>query len=110
MAKVLLFGLEGTDARKLAPRLALQGYSITECADRLDVLSRFEKRPVDCDVVLLDISYNRPKDWELLDVLCRLRAVDSLRPTIVCISRTYRGPQMRMEVERRGARLVVYGR
>ena len=108
--KILLVGTVETDIRKLTPRLELHGYSITEWTDRFDSLAQFAKRFADFDVVLVDISRDRREDWGILDALCALRIGAPMQPSIICASRTYRGPRMRMEVERRGARLVIYGR
>jgi CheY-like chemotaxis protein len=109
MAKILVVGSETEDTKRLLARLALHGYTITECADSVSGLSRFDKRVTDFDVVLFDISRDRPEDWEMLDTLSALRIGAPMQPSIICASRTYRGPRMRLEVERRGARLVTYG-
>ena len=109
MAKILLLGSEPADTKRLLPRLRLHGYSVTECAASLDALSSFAKSTTDFDVVLVDVTRDRPENWELLDALCALRIGVSAPPAIICTSRTYRGPRVRLEVERRGARLVTYG-
>jgi CheY-like chemotaxis protein len=109
MAKILLLGPEAGDAARLLPKLESHGYSVTECASSLNALSRFAKNAANFDVVLIDISRERQEDWKLLDTLCTLRIAAQKPPAIICTSRTYR-PRLRMEVERRGARLVIYGR
>lgn len=110
MPKILLVGTESAGARNLRPRLELQGYSVTECADTVNSLSQLANRVADFDVVLVDISRDRREDWEILDALCALRIGLPMQPSIICASRTYRGPRMRLQAEKRGARLVIYGR
>jgi CheY-like chemotaxis protein len=109
MPKILLVGAATVDTKRLLPRLELHGYSVTECADTSNTLSQFVKRAAEFDVVLVDISRDRREDWGLLDALYALRISAPMPPAIICTSRTYR-PRLRLEVERRGARLVIYGR
>jgi CheY-like chemotaxis protein len=109
MPKILLIGTEAEGARELAPRLERHGYSVREYAATINSVSQFANGFADFDVVLVDISRDRPEDWALLDALCALRIGAPMQPSIICASRAYRGPRMRLEVERRGARLVIYG-
>ena len=109
MAKILLVDSGAEDTKRLLPWLKLHGYSVTEYTDGADGLSRLDKKLADFDVVLVDMSRNRREDWKMLDMLYTFRIASPISPAIICTSRAYRR-RLRMEVKRRGGRLVIYGR
>jgi len=66
-------------------------------------LGRVEKN---VDVVIVDLSRNRPSDWHNLDQIMTAVSAHSPRPMVLCLSDVYRGPAMKLEVERRGGRFT----
>lgn len=93
-------------AEMLTRSLERHGHSVTRCRTDRDLLRYLAKHGERFEVVILDLSANRPGDWKALDQIRRLCAMHVTRPTVLCISRTYRGPRTKLDVERRGARLV----
>jgi hypothetical protein len=56
--------------------------------------------------VILDLSADSPEDWHALDQFRGLTGMNLPTPVILCVSRVYRGPRMRLEAERKGARFL----
>jgi hypothetical protein len=55
---------------------------------------------------VLDMSRNTKEDWAILSRLSKFRLLHAPGPMILCIATIYRGPDMELKVERKGARLV----
>ena len=75
-------------------------------ANHRDATTVLKNRNEEFDVLILDLSANRPDDWQTLDQICRLTATKMPPQMILCFSTVFRGARMKLEVERRGARLV----
>jgi len=58
------------------------------------------------DVVIIEISLNRRTDWALLQKTSALAVTALRRPVFVALSNVYRGPELRLRLERRGIRLL----
>lgn len=59
------------------------------------------------DVVIIDLSANEQSDWETLDSIRRVTIADCSRPLVLCVSDRQLGPGVKLDVERKGGRLVV---
>jgi|GEM_PF-1827214 DNA-binding response OmpR family regulator len=106
MTRILLLDSNQTHARDLALALKRHRCSVTICASRRDAIIELKRNSAGFDVVILDLSANRPEDWATFDQIQKLTWMSVPTPMIVCFSTIYRGPKMNLEVERRGARFV----
>ena len=106
MAKVLLIGSDEQRATALARVMEQQQHFVTVCAERRPALEELKANGGGFDVVILDLSADRREDWRVLDQICGRVAVKTSAPAILCYSLVYRGPRMRLEAERRGARFI----
>jgi hypothetical protein len=57
-------------------------------------------------LIVLDASENDRVVHDQLAEIRRYRAQHGHRPTVLCVSRVYRGPLVELELERRGARVI----
>lgn len=72
-----------------------------------EALSWLRRSSAVFDIVVLEFSANRPSNWEVLGAISEAIAMGPVRPVIICVSNRNWGPEVRLEVERKGARLVV---
>ncbi len=107
MPRILLLDPDTTHARALALALERHRYSVAICSAKRDALNELKRDHACFDVMILDLSANRPEEWAVLD---EIRQLSGLSVAVLCLSEIYRGPRMKLEVERKGARLVVYDR
>ena len=106
MTKVMLLDEHREDATPLALALDVAGYAVRVTKTAEELLALLETPQSDIEIVIVRSSLSRPEDWNLLDHLCRLSGSDTPAPAILYVAPAYRGPRIRLEVERRGARLV----
>lgn len=106
MAHILLLDPDEEHARALAAELKRYGHSVAIYADMQVILNDMKRDTVEVDVVIVDLTSDRPEVWEALDQIWRLTWKRAETLMVLCISRVYRGPRMKLEVERRGARMV----
>lgn len=104
MARILLLGPDESSAKVLALFLERRRHQVTVHRE-LQSAGDSPTRDLDnFDVLVVDMTANRPEDWNTLD---RLRVETAAwNPGILCLSRVYRGPRFQLDIERRGARLV----
>lgn len=106
MERVLLIDSDEDHARTLALFLERHRYAVTVSTSKGNAFRPLERNCEEFDVVILDMSANRPQDWRTFDQIRTLPRMTTVRPMILCLSRVYRGPGMKLEIERKGARLV----
>ncbi len=106
MAKVLLLDSDEGHAKELARWLEQHKHSVAVYSPNRDGLNKLRADDVDFDIVILYMSVDRRADWEILDQIRRIGEGRGPGPMILCASRTYRGPQIELEIEKKGARLV----
>ena len=106
MVRILILDPDENHAGALALALTQRNFAVT-----MAPLDEAAGAPLDQPlgefaVIVLDLSLDRPTDWELLDSVSKLVRSEVSRPMVLCLSRVYRGPGTKLAVERRGARLV----
>src|SRR5580700_900983 len=67
-------------------------------------VARVEAENPGFDILLLDMSFDRPVDWDTLDRVHRFVVMHAPQSQILCFSRVYRGARMKLRAERKGAR------
>jgi PleD family two-component response regulator len=102
--RILLLDHDQTQALTLA--LQQRNFQVTHCTAKHEILRELRSNPSGFDVVMLDFSFNRPEDWELFDSVRRLLWKTDHLAMILCFSRVYLGPRVRLQIERKGGRLV----
>ncbi|HEV8414599.1 MAG TPA: hypothetical protein VGQ49_13470 [Bryobacteraceae bacterium] len=105
MARILLFDPDQDHARTLVSALEHNSYTLTVCASRVETLDHLKAKLAQFKVVILDFS-NRPEDWELLERVCTFSITCVPKPGILCLARTNWGSDVKLKVERKGARLL----
>jgi len=103
MARILLGGFEEAQALSLAHALRLRNHHVDHSWSSTD---RFEEHAANSDVVILDLSGDDPSTRLLLEKTFRLRLQTGLRPMLLGILQTYRGPRFEEEIERKGVRVI----
>ena len=106
MKRVLLLDDDEDHAELLALALHGGGYSVTMKTSAQHALVDIQRHRSDVDVVIVKSAFTRREDWNLLECICRMCGSDELGPSILCVSPLYSDPRIRLEVERRVARLV----
>jgi DNA-binding response OmpR family regulator len=107
VARVLLIDSGERYVPELARALERRGHTVAmrSLSDRLFV-ELGERGAAMFDIVLLDLSRDRKKDWEVLGRARRHLEMKVPAPVILCFSLVYRGPQMRLRAEKDGGRFV----
>ena len=104
MARILLIDSDETHALALTSDLKLGRHSVT-ITPRMDRVLR-EEILTQFDAVIIDLTRNQQEEWRTLEWLCRQRMTQHTRTAVLCLSRVYRGPGMKLKIERMGARLI----
>jgi CheY-like chemotaxis protein len=106
MLTILLVDLRTHVADALVPVLERLP-SVVRVATRVhEAIDELQKAQQQFDVVVFDLSANQRSDWEALDAIRTTTSPGSPRQMILCISDVNWGPAMKLEVERKGGRLV----
>jgi hypothetical protein len=105
MARIILIDSDEIHAKKVASEIERRDHQITAYANARDLFRRLANEQIQFTVVILTF-YNRPEDWESLDKLRKLSLTRVPRPGILCVSRSKWGTDVRLRVERKGARFV----
>jgi hypothetical protein len=105
MARVLLlFGPESRDTAALGAFLNSRRHhvQIVHHARDLDALGRVQPP----DVIVVDLSLDRPVDWQNLDAALQFAHSCPPRPMVLAVCDVFRGVPMQLRVERKGARFA----
>jgi ActR/RegA family two-component response regulator len=105
MARIMLVDSDEIHAKTVASALGRRGHQLIVYADTREALHLLSKEPMHFAVVILNFS-NRPEDWDSLNKLRKLTLMRVPRLGILCLSRSQWGTDVRLRVERKGARLV----
>jgi|SRR5579859_7876260 len=105
-ARVLLLDYDQAHATALTIALEQRKFQVTGCTTKQDTLRELRSHPSGFDVVMLDVSFNRPEDWELFDDVRGLIRENDRLVMVLCFSRVDLGPKPRLQIERKGGRLV----
>jgi CheY-like chemotaxis protein len=105
-ARVLMVDHDKTHAAELRLALERHHFQVTQYADKEAVLRELRRNVAEFDVVMLDLSLHRAEDFELFDRVRQLLWAADHLALILCFSRVNLGPRMRLQIERRGGRLV----
>jgi CheY-like chemotaxis protein len=105
MALILIIYSDEIHAKTVASALESHARKLTMCANKRDALDHLESKLTPFDVIVFDFS-NRPEDWEFLRKVRALTIKSIRKPGILCLSKTYFGPDVKLQVERQGARLL----
>lgn len=105
MARILILDDDLQHASQLADALQHRRHAVTVCGVQ-NILVELGENKTEFEIVILDITRNRPSDWKLLDRIRELWMAAAERPDIFCVSQVYRGPAERIAIEQKGLRLV----
>src|SRR5580704_17356594 len=103
MARILLFDPDENHAKTVVSALEGSGHKVSVCASKHEAFNRV--RIAQFNVIILDFS-NRPEDWDFLGRVCSWTVASVPKPGILCLARSNWGPGVKLQVERKGARLV----
>lgn len=105
MAQILFFDPHEEDAMELARRLKAKHHTVTSCTKAKELIQHLKCHAASFDVVILDVSA-QTLDLQILNGVNCMVLKAGQAPAVVCVSRVYKGPQMQLQIERKGARLV----
>ncbi len=106
MAKVLLIDPDETHARELGNFLERQRFSVRVCKHGTDGVNELRRKRAQYDVLILEMTGDHLKVWEVFRHVRKHLGSKATTPGLICTCRGYRGPQMRMKIERLGAKLI----
>jgi ActR/RegA family two-component response regulator len=106
MATILLIGDNELLNRELFHHLVRRQHNVSACRSLSDAMTELRNPKRTYHLVALDMSHNRPADWNAFDHIRKLVYVMATNTRIMCLSTVYWGPQMQLVIERGGARLV----
>ena len=107
MAKILLLDADCARAAELTMQLQRRNHRVvakSPSAIRGDLAEAIS----DAEIVLVNITADRPTDWDFLRSLCQTAAEIQAGPQILAICDVYRGTAPRLRAEQLGCRFL-YG-
>jgi CheY-like chemotaxis protein len=100
---VLLLDSDPSHAEGLTHSLHAAAFAVTACSDIRSVLHNLSH----CDFDILIVSSFRAGDWKTyVNQIQKIARKKRDTPRVVVLARVYRGPQERLDAERKGVRLV----
>ena len=106
MTRILLVDPDVHHAEALARSLRGLGREITCCSNQQTVTRLMREKSFDAVILY---SY-RSGDWKSqLGEIQRSGVPHMVQPAVICFARGYRGPEERLDAERKGIRLVYEG-
>jgi hypothetical protein len=108
MARILFIEPDDQPSSGLASELARR-HVVRTLATRFVTAGQIRKDGAGDEVVVFDMTRNRPEDWAALKALQKLCRQGAGGPGILCFSTVYKGPEMHLRAERRGVRFVYIG-
>jgi DNA-binding response OmpR family regulator len=106
MASILLIDPNENHARELGDFLERQRFSVQICKHGTDGVNELRRKGTQFDIVIIEMTGDCRKAWEVFGHIRRHMGSKATTPGLICTCRGYRGPQMRMRVERLGAKLI----
>src|SRR5690349_2171924 len=104
--RILLVNFDEASEGRLTEILRQRGHRVSTYTSEEPLAEHLSKPRGDVDLIVLDASGNDRVVHDQLDEIRQYRAQHGHRPTVLCVSRVYRGPQVELELERKGARVV----
>ena|ERR1700730_4982548 len=106
MAHILLVAdKDNSDVAGIAYILVRDRHRVT-MAESLRDLRLIAAENAKYQIVIVDLTRNRPSDWRNLDDAVGAVTSDSARPMVLAFSSVYRGVAMKIYAERRGSRFI----
>jgi CheY-like chemotaxis protein len=105
MIRILLIDTDKSRARDLARFLEGLRYLVVVRSSIRDICQELNCE-ASFDAVVLDMSDDRPENWQSLEAIRTATAMSQLCPMVLCFSCVNRGPQMKLKAERKGARFI----
>jgi hypothetical protein len=105
-AQILLVNFDEASEERLREIFRQKGHCVSAYAGDKPLAEHLWKLSDDVDLIVLDVSGKDRVVRNQLGEIGRYRAQHGHRPTVLCVSRIYRGPQFELELEREGARVV----
>src|SRR5258708_7322275 len=105
-ARILLVNFDEASEGLLTEIFRQKGHRISTYACEEPLAEHLSKLSDDVDLIVLDASGNERVIHNQLGEIRRYRAQHGHRPTVLCVSLVYRGAQVELELERKGARVV----
>lgn len=107
-SRILLVVADQIRSQHLQQHLETIGLAVEISEDVRDAVSRLRVNGSRYDLVIVDVT-NQAKPWERLmhylqEAACQLH--HQLAPLFLCVSRSRISPQLRLALERKGARLA----
>jgi len=106
MKSLILLEIDGASSDELVVDLKSRHLLVTRSTMGRGGVARIEAGYPLFDIVVLDMSLDRAIDWDTLDRVHRFVVMHAPRSMILCFSRIYRGPRMKLRAERKGARFI----
>jgi CheY-like chemotaxis protein len=106
MIRILLIGADKSHANDLARFLEGFRYRVVVRSSIGDICKELNCGEACFDAVVLDMSDDQPENWQSLEAIRNATATTRLGPMALCFSLVYRGPQMKLRAERKGARFI----
>ena len=104
MARILLIDSDPIHSQDCTDALKQQGHVVTTCPAEMFDPSR--RKVVGFDIAIVNLTAGRREEWRALDAACEFQATRTARPMILGVCTPYRGPRLKLNVERKGARFV----
>ena len=104
--RILLIDGDEAHASPLALALQARRHKVDVFRSTEDAVASLRQEEPDVDVIVVSFDARRFEDWEALNKLTQIDLKSSPVRRIVCVSRSYQGATVRLDVERLGARLV----
>ena len=93
-------------ARELVSVLQTLHHPVTVLSIEPGEIASLERQLDRFDIVILDLSRDRPEDWDTLDLVHQFKVMHAPQTMILCFSVVYRGASTKRRAERKGARFV----
>ena len=105
MARILLVEPDDRPASGLAADLEKR-HAVRVLATRAVISGELRRSNLSYDIAVIDMTRNAPEDWTALNELQKLHRRRTAGPHILCFSTIYKGPEMHLRAERKGARFI----
>jgi DNA-binding response OmpR family regulator len=108
MPRILLIDPDKRLTKTLRPVLERKNYSVRTGTSAGDILNWLGHDDAQCDVIVMELSRNREADWQMLDRIRSASLAAIAQPMILFVSDRNPGPEVRLAVELKGARLAIF--
>ena len=105
MGRILLMNFDEQRGAELADALRRLHHSVLISASRLSYRGALQRSNSNVDLVIINFSQNEPYALALMEEIVEQRTFSGVHVMILCVMRVYRGPQLQLKLERKGARV-----